>query len=152
MFPINMEHPISQFIVDYFNWVFLGILALNLFQRRQGKNAQKKRFATLYIAIGVFLIYTFANGLLYFKLAEVYLAPFAIAVVVAAYLLRRWLFPFRIRCASCAKTLSFEQIVYRDSNLCDDCAPRIEEPKGSGETKTDNAEVSSVEDEEPAGR
>lgn len=100
----------------------------------------------------MFLIYTFANGLLYFKLAEVYLAPFAIAVVVAAYLLRRWLFPFRIRCASCAKTLSFEQIVYRDSNLCDDCAPRIEEPKGSGETKTDNAEVSSVEDEEPAGR
>lgn len=147
-----MEHPISQFIVEYFNWVFLGILALNLFQRRQGKNAQKKRYASLYIAIGVFLVYTFANGLLYFKLAEWYLAPFGIAIVAGAFLLRKWLFPFRIRCASCAKALTFEQIVYRDSNLCDDCTPKIENPEAAAEAESDDAEASSVEDEEPAGR
>jgi hypothetical protein len=149
---INMEHPISQFIVDYFNWVFLGILALNLFQRRRGKGAQQKRYATLYIAIGVFLTYTFANGLIYFKLTEWYLAPFGVAIGLGAYMLRKWLFPFRIRCASCAKTLTFEQMVYRDSNLCDDCTPRIEEPQDAVEEETANGEAPSADDEETAGR
>ncbi|WP_455381177.1 hypothetical protein [Salinispira pacifica] len=138
-----MEHPISQFIVEYFNWVFLGILALNLFQRRQGRKAQKKRFATLYLAIGVFIIYTFSNMLLYFKLSEWFLAPFGAAVVVGAYLLRKWLFPFRLRCASCSKTLTFEQMIYRDDNLCDDCAPKPEEESAAVEQQEESV------DEEP---
>ncbi len=133
-----MEHPISSFIVEYFNWVFLGILALNLFQRRRGKEAHNKRFATLYIAIFVFLIYTFANSLVYFKLSEWLLLPFGLAAATAGVLLRKWLFPFRYRCPSCEKTLTFDQIIYRDSNLCDDCAPVIVPPHEDGDQSSDS--------------
>ncbi|HUX11920.1 MAG TPA: hypothetical protein VMW87_02780 [Spirochaetia bacterium] len=125
-----MEHPISSFIVEYFNWVFLGVLALNLFQRRRGKEAHNKRFATLYIAIFVFLIYTFANSIVYFKWSEWLLLPFGVVTLTAGVLLRKWVFPFRFRCPSCEKTLSFEQIIYRDSNFCDDCTPAVEPPAG----------------------
>jgi hypothetical protein len=144
-----MAHPISEFIVKYFNWVFLGFLALNLIQRRYREKAQKKRFATLYIAILVFLLFTFANSLVTFKLPEWLLLVFFAAAAVVGWLLREHMFPFRFRCKSCSKTLTFDQIMFNDANLCADCLPKDEQPvQAEPSAETDQEEEEEEEEEE----
>ncbi|HUX52582.1 MAG TPA: hypothetical protein VMW73_17470 [Spirochaetia bacterium] len=121
-----MAHPISEFVVKYFNWVFLALLALNLFQRRYGAKARKKRFATLYIAIAVFLFFTLANSLVSFKLPEWLLLGYVPVIGIAGWFLRDHIFPFRFKCSACSATLNFDQFIFNDANLCTDCAAKAE--------------------------
>ena len=44
-------HPLTLFLQKYLYWLLLAVLALNLFQRRYQQQAQRKRFATLYLAM-----------------------------------------------------------------------------------------------------
>jgi len=136
-----MVHPISEFVVKYFNWVFLALLALNLFQRRYGAKARKKRFATLYIAIAVFLFFTLANSLVSFKLPEWLLLAYLPVIGIAGWFLRDHLFPFRFKCSSCSATLNFDQFIFNDANLCTDCAAKAELKQHEGDESSDGQQV-----------
>jgi hypothetical protein len=122
-----MAHPVSEFIVQNLYWVFLLFLGLNVYQRSHGEKARTKRFATLYLAMVVFVFVAGAYSLIYFKLPEWLLICLGGALVAASIALRARLFPFRFRCTSCGQLLTFKPFMFNDANLCDDCSAKQSE-------------------------
>lgn len=95
-------------------------------QRKYREKAHGKRTATLYIAILVFSLYIYAYGIIHFNLSEWLLLIFAGLIGLLVGIYRKTFLPFRLRCRSCSKNLSFDRIVYSDSNLCLECAEKEE--------------------------
>jgi hypothetical protein len=117
-----LTHFVSNLIVEYFYWVFLAILALNVMQRRRGREAQQKRFATLYLAIMVFVFYIYAYGIIRLGLSDWYLLVYLGISVGLIAMFRSVFLPFTLRCRACKQVLSFNRVVFSDTNLCADCA------------------------------
>ncbi|HUX20172.1 MAG TPA: hypothetical protein VMW69_02965 [Spirochaetia bacterium] len=135
-----MAHPVSNFIVSYFYWVFLAILVVNLMQRRYREKAQRKRFASLYIAILVFVLYIYAFGVIRLNVSELFLLIYAAAAGLLLWSYRKTFLPFSFRCRSCKKPLTFDRFAYADSNLCAECqekADSIDRPETSGDSDTE---------------
>ena len=122
-----MVHPVSNFIVSYFYWLFLAILVVNLTQRRHRAKAQRKRFATLYIAILVFVAYIYAFTLIRFNLSDWLLLIYVVVAGVLIGVYRRAFLPFSLHCVSCGTTLAFDRVIYADNNLCADCEAKASE-------------------------
>lgn len=108
---------IVQFMADQFYWVFLGILLLNVFQRRHHETAQKKRFATLYLGSAAFVVFLVANAVVQYGLPEYSLIIGVVVVIGVLYLLREHTFPFRLHCRRSGKRLDMHTILFRDSNI-----------------------------------
>ncbi|TVR90656.1 MAG: hypothetical protein EA428_07930 [Spirochaetaceae bacterium] len=117
---------LSQWIVEYLQWVFLLILLLNLAQRRQYETAARKRLATLYIAAGLILFYAVAHVIRLLEISDWWLLPTGVALVFALTRGESAVRAFRLYCRGCGSRLSLASIVYQDSNLCSDC--RFGEP------------------------
>jgi uncharacterized membrane protein len=108
---------IVDFVAEYFFWVFIAILLVNVLQRRYQSQAQKKRFATLYLGIAAFLIYVAAMTVVTYNLSPYYFLIAVVAVVGVVYRYREQTFPFRLRCRRTGKILNMETILFRDSNI-----------------------------------
>lgn len=108
---------IVAFVADNFFWIFMAILLVNVLQRRHQKTAEKKRFATLYLGIAAFFVYTGAQALIMYELSPYYFVPILALIVGVVYYYREHTFPFRLRCARSGKLLNFETILFRDSNI-----------------------------------
>ncbi|NBB91091.1 MAG: hypothetical protein GVY23_07785 [Spirochaetes bacterium] len=108
---------IVAFVADNFFWIFIGILLVNVLQRRHQETAEKKRFATLYLGIAAFFVYTGAQALIMYELSPYYFVPILALIVGVVYYYREHTFPFRLRCARSGKLLNFETILFRDSNI-----------------------------------
>jgi 8-oxo-dGTP diphosphatase len=108
---------VVTFVADNFFWVFVGILLVNLLQRRYQETAQKKRFATLYLAIAAFFVYTGAQLLVEFELSPYYFVPAVALIIGVVYYYREHTFPFRLRCPRSGRILNLETILFRDSNI-----------------------------------
>ncbi len=128
---------VSQWIVDYLQWVFLLILLLNLAQRRQYETAARKRLATLYIAAGLILFYAVAHLIQLLEAPDWWLLPTGAALVFALTRGESAVRAFRLHCRNCGARLSLASIVYQDSNLCSDC--RFGEPPEAPDEEMDNA-------------
>ena len=120
-----MEHPVTKFIADNFFWVLIAVLALNLFQRRKGKNSRVKRSATLLWAIFIFALYTYGVLLYQFKLSDFYLLLFFPVAGFLVYRFRHKIVPFKLKCTSCKKQMTFNEIFYDDDNICERCKEKI---------------------------
>jgi len=108
---------IVTFVAENFFWVFIGILLVNVLQRRYHETAEKKRFATLYLGIAAFFVYTSAQLLIYYELSPYYFVPIMLLIVGVVYYYREHTFPFRLRCARSGKILNMQTILFRDSNI-----------------------------------
>ncbi|NBF39797.1 MAG: hypothetical protein GVY14_05225 [Spirochaetes bacterium] len=108
---------IVAFVADNFFWVFIGILLVNLLQRRYQATAEKKRFATLYLGIAAFFVYTSAQALVMYELSPYYFVPILGLIVGVVYYYRKHTFPFRLHCPRSGKLLNLETILFRDSNI-----------------------------------
>lgn len=128
---METNNMISEFIAGNFYYLFLAILVVNLFQRKHQKKSPKKRFATLFLAIGVFIFYTAAQLFRNFEISDAFLFPVAAVIIYVFYRYRERLFPFTTKCKKCGKTLDYNQILFNDSNLCGDC----EEPEEEEDSK-----------------
>jgi len=116
-----MNNPISTFIADNFFWALVAVLALNLFQRKHGVRAKKKRMATLFLALFVFALYSYAILVVQLKLHDLFLLIYVAVAAVVMYLLRKSVLPFRFNCISCGKRLDPKEIAFEDSNTCESC-------------------------------
>ncbi len=114
-------NPVSTFLADNGFWGLVAVLALNLFQRKHGTKARKKRQATLYIAIAVFGLYAYAIMVVQLKLHDLFLLIYLAAAAVVFYRFRKHLLPFRLKCVSCGRSLDAKELVFDDSNLCEKC-------------------------------
>ncbi|QEN08232.1 hypothetical protein EXM22_09615 [Oceanispirochaeta crateris] len=128
-----------DFIADNFYYVFLGWLVLNLVQRRYRERGSKKRTATLFQAILIFILYIGAT-----VIREEGFEPKWIMVplgIIAAmiYIFRSKIFPYRRDCAHCGAKLNLNQIFLYDANLCSNCDP-LEQPSEEESSVADEPE------------
>jgi len=122
-------HTIIVFLQKNLFYLLLAVLALNLFQRRYQKIAERKRYATLYLAMLVLAWMVLVILIYAFKLPDWLLIPFTAAPAVAGYVFRRHTFPFRLRCVKCGQQLTSKRLFFYDSNACERCEPHEEPPK-----------------------
>lgn len=117
----------------------MGILLLNIAQKRSGNKGIQKRTATLYLGIAVLILYLGAGAILHaprlFRTSVPDLSILAVLGVVLGglYLHREKTFPFRIKCRKCGSPLSLHQIVMLDSNLCSPCEEESRKTDPQGE-------------------
>ena len=107
---------IAAWLTEKFYWLFLAILVLNLTQRRHQKRAEKKRFATLYLAVAALLFYAFVHSIVRFGGRDWMLLPGALATVAILYVLREHTFPFRLRSPVDGRRLTMQEILYDDNH------------------------------------
>ncbi|MFW5880131.1 MAG: hypothetical protein ACOCU9_00725 [Spirochaetota bacterium] len=79
----------------------------------------------------VFLVTTSAVAVVLFDLSDAYLLAAVFVVSLAAWLLRKQVFPYRLSCPQCGRRLSILSpdaltIYAMDDNLCDECRPASE--------------------------
>lgn len=104
----------TTFIAEQFYWVFLVILLVNVMQRRHQKQAGRKRFATLYLAIAAFALMVAAQTIIATGVDEWWLAPVVVAVGGVLYVYREHTFPFRSTSRKDGRQLTWKEIVYYD--------------------------------------
>ncbi len=121
-------HPITLFLQKNLFYLLLAVLALNLFQRRYQKRSERKRFATLYLAMLVLAWMVLVIVVVAFSWPDWLLIPFTLALAAVGVVFRRHTFPFRLRCARCGRQLDSMRVLYFDSNACEACDP-YEEPQ-----------------------
>jgi len=113
----------SEQTLSYLYYLMLAILIFNLTQRKHQARAEKKRFASLYLAGGVLILMAGGIVVVQLNLENIfYLLPVLI-VSLYLYLLRDKIFIFSLRCADCGARYSWQQILYRDKPSCR-CKPR----------------------------
>lgn len=120
---------VSQFVSNNFFWLFVAILAVNLFQRKYLAVGERKRFATLYMSMVVLAVMAFSALLLQFSLPDWLFLPFIALLAGAVWVFRAKIFPFRLRCVRCAGRLQGDRILYYDNNLCAECDAKEREAR-----------------------
>jgi hypothetical protein len=98
--------------------------AYHLSQRRYDEEiGGKKRMATLMLT--VFLLGLWVLTFLFWRLGidDVFLIPICFLAAAVLYWRRKALFPYRLACARCGKSLPLKKILFFDSNACDTCDP-----------------------------
>jgi 8-oxo-dGTP diphosphatase len=121
-------HPITLFLQKNLFYLLLAVLALNLLQRRYQKLSERKRFATLYLAM---LVLSWMVGVIVVAALawpDWLLLPFTLALAAVGVALRRHTFPFRFRCVRCGAGLEARRVLFFDSNACERCDPQGEPP------------------------
>lgn len=108
----------AMWVAENFFWVFIGILFLNMLQRRHQEEAEKKRFATLYLGIAAFAFYVAGLVIVELNLTDLLLIPSALLILGVVYYYREHTWPFRLHCRETGERLTWNEIIYDDSNLC----------------------------------
>lgn len=121
-----MDQPIAKFIAENFYWVFLGVLALNVFSRKHQKKAAKKRMAVLFLAIIIFGLYVSGVLIVEFGLSQYLLLLYLAIAAPVMYIFREKILPFRLKCRECGTTMDFNEIFFHDSNMCQKCREKAE--------------------------
>ena len=112
---------ILETIADRYLWVLVAILLVNIFQRKYAPLSNRKRKATLIIAILALLWQILIVIILQQKLPH-FLAIIALLVPIGvAFLLKKHLFIFKLKCPSCGTKLNYKEILYYDDNICQKC-------------------------------
>lgn len=109
-----MLKPPDFSIPDIFYWLFIAIIVINLLQRRHREKAEQKRYATLYLAIIVLIIYAGTLTIERYTLSWWYSFPIACIASLAFYLLRKRIMVFRLRDSSTKRFLPLSEILFQD--------------------------------------
>lgn len=120
------ETTLAGHLSDGLYWGFLAMLLLNILQRKHQKKAQRKRFATLYLSLGVFGLLLVSQAIVIYEGADWMLVPGFAVVVAVVYRYRNYTFPFRLRSPVDGRRLTWEEILY-DDNHGDDVPPENHE-------------------------
>lgn len=112
---------LKTLVEKYLLWVIVVILLTNLYQKRNADRAIKKRMATLYLAVLVFIFNVLAVLILQFKL-PFYSIFIALAIVIGlGVYFRKKIFIFSFRCKVCHERLNMNEFFLNDSNECSKC-------------------------------
>ena len=118
---------VSQFFSKFSYFLFLGILLANLYQKKYGKRGERKRFATLYMGIAVFVVFLASGAIIHSeqlfgtKLNDLLILPVVAGAAAYVYAKREKTLPFRFRCAKCGARLPAEKAFFIDGDLCASC-------------------------------
>ncbi len=107
-------------VADIFYWLFLGIILVNLLQRRHRAKAEKKRLATLFIAIGLLILYSGILTIETYTLSGWFYLLVVGAACTLMYLLRKRILVFRFKDPETGKMLPLSSILFRDIDYTED--------------------------------
>jgi len=112
---------VASFLNRFLYYPIVLIFVLNLLQSRHAREGSSKRFATLYIGIGLLALwgYTFLSNR--FALDDLYLIPVVIVIIGLCFFFRGHVLPFRLFCEKCGQRLHLREFLYVDSNRCSTC-------------------------------
>lgn len=113
----------------------LGVLIFNLTQRKHLDGGEKKRIASLLLALVILLplvgIFAFKqNSFAVQRLGAGYFYPLGALTLLSFLYFSRRILIFQRRCAGCGAVLPWKTTLYRDENLCPAC---LGETPGHGE-------------------
>jgi 8-oxo-dGTP diphosphatase len=114
-------HSVNTFISENILYLLIAVLVLNMLQRRYREHGQKKRLATLYIATLILVFMVGTVLVVYLALPDILTLPLAAALFLVGYRYRKHVFPFRLSCRKCGRTLAGKRVLFFDSNTCEDC-------------------------------
>ena len=103
--------PIATWASEALYWIFIALLILNLVQRRHQKRGEKKRFATLFLALGMFAFLLVAQGIVSFGGQDWMLLPGAAAILAVLYRYRSKTWPFRLHSPKDGRRLTWDEIL-----------------------------------------
>lgn len=102
-------------------YLMISVMVLNLFQRKQMKHGEKKRFATLWLAAALLLLQVELGLLIAREQPDWMLIPAFALFAGMLYVVRKKIFIFRRRCVSCGENLGTKEFMGRDDNRCAKC-------------------------------
>jgi hypothetical protein len=117
------ETAVARFLLK---WMLVPVLLLwgyHLAQRRYAATVGAKRIASLLVTLLVLAAWLVVYAFLRLGVSDIWLLALAAAVAAVAVWQRQRLFPYRLRCAQCARPLTLERILFRGDNLCEVCSP-----------------------------
>jgi hypothetical protein len=117
------ETDVARFLLKWMLVPVLLLWAYHLAQRRYAETVGAKRMATLLLTVLVLVAWLAVYAFLRLGVSDIWLLALAAAVIAVAVWQRRRLFPYRLRCAQCARPLGIERILFRGDNTCQKCAP-----------------------------
>jgi len=120
---------VSQWIARFGLWPLIVVLIPHLMFFSYGQAMGKKRRASLYQAIVIFLITILAAFIVEYGLRDIHFYAGLAVVLLASAVFRKKLFPYRLNCADCERGLNIKAIYFIDGNLCVDC--RVKRDAGS---------------------
>ncbi|MFA6822099.1 MAG: 8-oxo-dGTP diphosphatase [Sphaerochaetaceae bacterium] len=112
---------ILETIAEKYLWVLIVILALNLFQRKHLPRSQKKRIATLIIAVMAMVWQIFITIILTLKWPHWLAIPALLLTLALAIPFRHRILLFKFSCPECGAKLNSKTILNFDDSLCDNC-------------------------------
>jgi len=117
-------NTVSLWITGLGIWPLIVVLVPNLMFRRFGQAAGEKRKASLYQAIAIFLITILAAFVVARGLTDIHFYAGLAFIMIALFIFRGRVFPYRLNCAGCERKLDIKTIYFMDNNLCADCRAR----------------------------
>lgn len=108
--------PIASMVSEGLYWAFLATLILNLMQRRYHKQAERKRFATLYIALALFALFVSAQLAVINEWGDWVLIPALLVIVGVMAYYRERTFPFRLRSPRDGRRLTWNEVLFDDEH------------------------------------
>ena len=93
---------------------------MNISQRKF-PHTDKKRKATILIAVDFLVVYTLIALVSIWKLPSWVGFIFPVLGIIAIIVFRKSFWPFRLHCVKCGKKLDYNRIIGYDENLCQDC-------------------------------
>jgi len=119
----NILHGINLFLAENLFYALLGVLLLNILQRRQRQTSARKRMATFYISVLILVWMIGTILIVHFNLPDMLQLPLLAVLIYIGWRYRTHTFPFRRYCANCGQALSGGRILHHDANLCETCEP-----------------------------
>lgn len=110
----------SKFLNDNFTWFLILILLVNMSQRKL-KNSDKKRQATIYIAVLALIFYIGVIIIDVRALPSWALIIALIIPIIIGIIFRNRVWPYRLHCKECGKKLDWNHIIGHDENICTAC-------------------------------
>lgn len=141
--------PVALWFGERIYWVFLGVMILNIIQRKHHQRAQKKRMATLIVGLALFGLLVITQSINQFGGSDWMFYLAVAAFVFGLYVYRDKAFPFRFRSPVDGRWLQFSEIFF-DDNHGDGDVVSVQHPAAEDATDetTDASENASTDDEE----
>ena len=119
---------LSRILASVLPYPLIALLAFNMVQRRFLAVGEGKRFATLYLAGLLVMLFGAAYTFAYFGVPDAFLTLPAAIICLVAWRFRARIWPFRLRCSECGAPLAARRILFYDDRRCETCAPQDNPP------------------------
>ena len=116
-----METEIIRTIQQILAFAVIAVFIFNLTQRKYQKAGAHKRFASLYIAIMLTILYGATFIITEYNAEQWVLIPAAAGAVFLGFWKKDKIFIFSRNCTSCGKPMQLTRTLYFDSNRCQSC-------------------------------